>query len=111
MTVIPSSIRRFLFILLFGFAPMVAMMPSAQAQDVPPGVPSASEAMTAFGNFAKNAKKFTWLILLLGVVVGAIAWGLFGSQKTAIGVIIAAAFLALGSYLIGFFASGATGSI
>jgi hypothetical protein len=105
-----TRLQRLVFILFVAFAPVVVMTSTAYAADVPAGIPSATEAMTAFQTFAQSAKKFAWLILLIGVIIGAIAWGVFSQQKLAIGVFIGAAILCLGGYIIGIIAAADSGS-
>lgn len=90
------------FLLFVGstFTPSIA-----QAQAVPlpllaqSAMPSGSDAEAKFTNLYLNLKRFAGVLLLIGLVIGAITW-FMGKTSVAIGVISGGLILYGGAYIL-----------
>lgn len=93
--------RLSLLLLLISVVPRTAL----QAQTIPiplfaqSAMPSGSDAEAKFTNLYLNLKRFAGVLLLIGLVVGAIMW-FMGKTSVAIGVISGGLILYGGAYIL-----------
>ncbi len=96
------SIHRILLLLMLLGG---VLHPSLQAQNLPipllaqSAMPSGSDAEAKFTNLYLNLKRFAGVLLLIGLVIGAIMW-FMGKTSVAIGVISGGLILYGGAYIL-----------
>ncbi len=96
-----SIYRMLLLLLLVGGG----LAPSTQAQSVPipilaqSAMPSGNDAEAKFTNLYLNLKRFAGVLLLIGLVIGAVMW-FMGKTSVAIGVISGGLILYGGAYIL-----------
>jgi len=92
-------IRFALFLLVWGGI----TQPALQAQIMPvfaqSAMPSGADAEAKFTNLYLNLKRFAGVLLLIGLVIGAITW-FMGKTSVAIGVISGGLILYGGAYIL-----------
>ncbi len=100
-TVNATIYRMLLLLLLVGGA----FTSSTQAQSAPmpilaqSAMPSGNDAEAKFTNLYLNLKRFAGVLLLIGLVIGAVMW-FMGKTSVAIGVISGGLILYGGAYIL-----------
>lgn len=96
------SIYRILLLLLLAGGGLTT---TTQAQSVPipilaqSAMPSGNDAEAKFTNLYLNLKRFAGVLLLIGLVIGAVMW-FMGKTSVAIGVISGGLILYGGAYIL-----------